>query len=137
MTDWTELLVDPRSIRAIFGSTRPSLTGIELHKIELDRDGPTVRLHLHLPEFPVNPPKKWVERGCNRVWLKLQAIGVREVNIRGLVTEPTMDLTVFRNGDLVRVRGATDGMTLDLATDFLAIPSDSIGAYLHKPGWGW
>jgi hypothetical protein len=73
VSDWTDLLVDPRTIRAIFGPTGPSLEGIELHAIELHRDGPTVTLRFDVAEFPADPPKKWLERECNRVWLKLQA----------------------------------------------------------------
>jgi hypothetical protein len=53
MTDWTELLIDPRTIRAIFGPTCPSLTGIELHKIELDRDGLT-STHLSASTLPTS-----------------------------------------------------------------------------------
>jgi Immunity protein 50 len=134
MTDWTQLLVDPRAVRAIFGETCPSLDGVELHEVVLDRDGPTVSLRFDLRDFPTDPPTKWREAGFNRVQVSLQAIGVRELDIRGLLTEPTLDLSTFRDCELVHVRGTTDGMLIDLAADFLAVTSDSVSAYLDLAG---
>jgi hypothetical protein len=136
MTDWAELLYDARAIRAIFGDA-PSLEQVELLSIKLSRDGPTAYLAIDLAEFPVDPPKKWHEAGFNCVTVRLQAIGVRALEIRGLETEPVLDLRIERDGDLVRVWGATEEMSVDISADWLAVNNDSVSAYLKDPSWGW
>jgi hypothetical protein len=70
MTDWTDLVDDPRAIRAIFAVTAPSLDQIELLEVVLHTDGPTAILRFNLAEFPIDPPKKWLERGCNTVQMR-------------------------------------------------------------------
>ena len=128
MTDWTELLVDPRTIRAIFGQA-PSLEQVELVSIVLNRDGPMATLSFELAEFPVDPPKKWREAGFNAVQVRLQALGVRALEIRGLETTPILDLRLQREGDLLRVSGATDVMSIDITAEFLDVFSDGVSAY--------
>lgn len=129
MTDWTDLLDDPRAIRAIFGDAAPSLDRIELHEVVLHRNGPRAILRFDLAEFPSDPPKKWLERGCNTLQVRLQAIGVLAVEVHGLITSPVIDLEIRREGEAIRVTGTTEGMSVDITTEWLAIPSDSISAY--------
>lgn len=69
--------------------------------------------------------------------MRLQAIGVRALEIRGLETEPVLDLRIERDGDLVRVWGATEEMSVDISADWLAVNNDSVSAYLKDPSWGW
>ena len=131
MTDWTDLLDDPRAIRAIFRDTAPSLDQIELHEVVLDRDGPTAILRFDLAEFPIDPPKKWLEQGCNTVQVRLQAIGVRTVEVQGLVTSPVLDLEIRREGKDLHVGGGTAGMSFEITSEWLAITSDSVSAYTN------
>jgi Immunity protein 50 len=134
MPDWTDLLEDPRGIRAIFGDTCPSLDRVELHDIVLGRDGPTVTLRFDLPEFPLDPPTKWRHAGFNRVQVRLLAIGVRELNVSGLATEMVLNLEIVRDAGLARVHGATNRIVIDLAAEFLAVPD--VSAYLDSPEIG-
>jgi hypothetical protein len=138
MTDWADFLSDPRTIRAIFGEA-PSLDQVELFSILLEPRGPTATLTVHLPEeeFPADPPRKWREAGFNRVVLRITCFSVRALELHGLETIPVFDLKIGREGDLLRVHGATDEMVVDIRSDFLDVHSDSVSAYLHVEGWGW
>ena len=130
MTNWADLLDGPRTIRAVFGIA-PSLDHVELHSILLNRDGPseTLKIELAEAEFSSFPPHKWREAGFNRAIVRLQCWGVRELDIRGLETEPILDLKIERVGQLFRVWGGIEQMSMDITADFLAVPSDSVSAY--------
>lgn len=128
--DWTELLDDPRTVRAIYGDRAPSLCGVEVHEIVVHRDGPSVVLHLGLEDFPADPPQKWREAGFNRVALRLRAFGVHEVLLEGITTNPTVDLTLVRDENLTHIRGTGDGLLIDLKAEFVVVTSDSVSAYL-------
>ena len=138
MSDWADLLDDPRTIRAIFGDA-PSLDQVELHSVVLD--GPAVKLHIELAEseFPVEPPKKhrwpiqhWHEAGFNRAYFFLLCSAVRSLEIRGLETDPTFDLSIEREDGLLRVSGGTEQMSVDIRSEFLMVTSDSVKAYQRR-----
>ena len=137
MGDWAELLIDPRTIRAIFGEAAPSLDQVELVEIVLDvNSGPDAILRFDLAEFPSDPPKKWRDEGCNTVQVRLRAISVQALEIRGLLISPILDLKILRDGKLLRVRGATAGISIDIASEFLDVGSDSVSAYVNDRSWG-
>jgi Immunity protein 50 len=131
MSDWADLLDDPRTIRAIFGDA-PSLDQVELNSVVLD--GPAVKLHIELAEseFPVEPPEKWREAGFNRAYIFLLCLAVRSLEIRGLETDPTFDLSIEREDGLLRVSGGTDQMSVDIRSEFLRVTSDSVKAYQRR-----
>ena len=54
------------------------------------------------------------------------------MDIRGLETEPIFDLKIERVGELFRVWGGTEQMSVDITADFLAIPSDSVSAFQRR-----
>jgi hypothetical protein len=138
MGDWAELLIDPRTIRAIFGETAPSLDQVELVEIVLDVDrGPDAILRFDLAEFPSDPPEKWRDEGCNTVQVRLRAGSVQTLEIRGLLISPILDLKILRDGELLRVQGATGGISIDIASEFLDVGRDSVSAYINDPSWGW
>ena len=114
MGDWAELLIDPRPIRAIFGETAPSLDQVELLEIVLDvNSGPDAILRFDLAEFPSLPPKKWRDEACNTVQVRLRAVSVQALEIRGLLISPVLDLKILRDGELLRVQAATGGISID------------------------
>jgi hypothetical protein len=136
--DWTDFLDDPRTIQAIFGDTAPSLDAIELLEVVLDaNNGPDAILRFDLAGFPTEPPQKWRDGGCNTVQLRLRAVSVQTLQIEGLLIAPRLDLKIVRDGELLRVRGATEGFSIQVATEFLSVTSDAISAYSKDPSWGW
>ena len=135
-TDWTDLLDDPRTVRAIFGEA-PSLDQVELLSIELESWRRVATLHIELPKsaFPIFPPHKWREAGFTRAQVILRCWSVRKLEIRGLQHNPIVDLRIEREGELRRVRAATDEMSLDITADFLGVTNKDVSAYLHEDDW--
>lgn len=109
MNSWVDILEDPHSIRAIYGSDVPSLTTVQLHEVCLHRDGPSITLRFDLPEFPAAPPQKWLEAVCNTVQVKLMLIDVQNVSLHGLNHKAVVDLSLTKKNNLIELSssGAT------------------------------
>jgi hypothetical protein len=127
--DWVSLLVNPEPIRAIFGTHTPSLTGIEVHDLLLGRDGPSLVVRFDLPDYPADPPRKWVEAEANRVQLRLRAVEVRALTVNGVgwATATTMTLEPEDGG--VRLRLDAADTCLDALAGWAYV--DEISAYLQ------
>jgi len=127
MSDWADLLDDPRTIRAIFGEA-PSLDQVELNSVVLDGLAVKLQITFAESEFPVEPPEKWREQGFNRACIFLRCSAVRSLEIRGLETDPTFDLSIEREDGLLRVSGGTEQMSVDIRSEFLMVTCDSVKA---------
>jgi hypothetical protein len=127
MDVWTENLVEATALEAIYGRDTPSLEGINLHGIDIQRDGPRVTLRFDLREFPKQPPKKWEISRFNRVQLRLLAVGVSELQINGLQSSCILDLNITEEKGAIRLSADSDAMKIDIVTEHLII--DSVSAY--------
>lgn len=134
MFTWLDNLVDARAVRAIFGATVPSLTGVVLHEVCLHRDGPRAVLRFDLPEFPEKPPRKWLEQGLDQVQIQLMLVGVRDFSMQGWSNSPVIDLSIVRN-DGITASGVGDAVHIGMSADAVLVAS--ISAYAtrkDKPG---
>jgi hypothetical protein len=86
-------------------------------------------------EFPSDPPKKWRDERCNTVQVRLRAGSVQALEIRGFLISPILDLKILRDGELLRVQGATGGISIDIASEILDVGSDNVSAYVNDPSW--
>jgi Immunity protein 50 len=127
MKNWIELISNPASIQAIYGRVIPTLKHVDLHEIVLHRDGPQALLRFDLAEFPERPPSKWAASGFNRVQIKLMVVGVEELDISGLQTNCQVDLAIFEDGSLIRVRSDNGAVLLNIAAHEVFI--NNISAY--------
>jgi hypothetical protein len=59
--DWHEYLQNPEAVTERYEDV-PPLASVELTKLELLREGPTVILSLILPTYPTRPPARWASR---------------------------------------------------------------------------
>lgn len=125
--NWTNFLLDDRSVKAIFGPSAPTLNRINLHEIILHRDGPTVVMRFDIQEFPVPAPKKWSSSGFNRVQLRLASLGVHLLNIKGLSTNMAADININRKNNFIHICVAGDTIHCEFTADFLLL--ESISAY--------
>lgn len=126
-TCWTDLLLDTGPIKAIFGSNCPTLEGVDLHEIDLLRDGPKVLLRFDLRDFPLDPPAKWASAGFNRVQIRLLAFEVRQLQIIGLNSEMKADINARRDGKLIHLSAESGIFRFDLRAEFLIV--EGISAY--------
>ena len=62
---WLEIAQNPEAVSSLF-DTPPSLQGVEVFAVNIDRDGPTVELKIAL-EYPKAPPARWQMQGANTV----------------------------------------------------------------------
>lgn len=123
--DWIDLLLDAMSLKALFGTSLPSLNNVNLHEITLDRDGPRVLLRFDLDDFPKTPPKKWVDAGYTRVQLVIAAFVVHEVLISGWNTTNKVDMKVEKIGDLIAVSAKNDAVSFTIKAEFFNLRSVS------------
>ncbi|WP_076842588.1 MULTISPECIES: Imm50 family immunity protein [Protofrankia] len=131
MASWPDVLDDPRSIQAIYDDRTPPLESVVLHEISLHRDGPRVVLRFDLPEYPTHPPKKWLNQGLNVVQIQLMLIGIRDLSLRGWSHESSVNLSLERQGDAVRVAASSGSTTINISAEAASIVS--VSAYL-SPG---
>ena len=130
MHTWINLLTDSTPICSIFGNDLPDLQRVDLHEIILHRDGPRVSLRFDLTKYPTNPPEKWIAGGFNRVQLRLLAVGVQEISIKGWQTQCKITLKVFGDGAFIRLRSQDGEVKIELLTESLLV--DSVTAYCNE-----
>lgn len=130
MANLFDCLVDARPLKAIYGQEAPLLHGVDFHALDLQRDGPRALLKIDLPEFPKSPPQKWIDAGFNRVQLKLLAVGVHRFKMDGLQRNCKLTLSLFTDGDLIRLSGEGSGMSFDISTEHLLV--DGLNPYFDK-----
>lgn len=90
---WHELSMNPEAVTQIY-SAPPSLARVQLTEIELHRDGPRIRVHAILAEFPDNPPRRWLRDGCNVAAIELDFFAVSDVALAGWSTDTVTDLEI-------------------------------------------
>ncbi|ASW01025.1 Imm50 family immunity protein [Paraburkholderia aromaticivorans] len=83
MSHWTDFLVDKRKVTFIYGEDFPSLDKVNVHDVTFHRDGPTVTFRIDLRDYPLSPPKNWVENKFNTVQIQLSCSGVRYSSLQG------------------------------------------------------
>ena len=129
MNTWIDYLLDSKPISMIFGQCVPTLKSIVVHEINLHHDGPRILLRFDLAGFPERPPKKWVESGFNRVQLRLLMLGVRELKLIGLQSTIQVDLEIFKDDCLTRVKADNGIFQLDVGAEF--VTTEGISAYVE------
>ncbi|MGW0177288.1 Imm50 family immunity protein [Rhodococcus sp. NPDC003322] len=124
---WVDLLLDNRSIRAIFGDVDPSLDSVDLHEVRLDRQGGSLILNLDLADYPAVPPKKWVAQEANTVQIELELSPVHSVTIEGWGTEMGTHIEIARNAEGRIELTCRDVPRIKVTAEWLSLRK--IGAY--------
>jgi hypothetical protein len=130
MTSWIGFLVDATTLYAIFDTELPTLEGVDVHEIVLNRDGPRVSLRFDLSQYPKLPPKKWQISGFNKVQLTLMAVGVHALSISGWKTQCKLNLEVSAEGNIVRLHTHDGPVKIDISAESLIL--ERIIAYIDN-----
>jgi hypothetical protein len=109
---WLELAENPEAVKSLF-ETVPSLIDVEIVRIVVERDGPTVEIHAALDEAPTKPSRRSHESGANAVTLKLQLLGVTGFSLEGWATENRAAIDI-RLGDSNRIDLTVSGISTRL-----------------------
>jgi len=83
---WLDLTENPEAVNSTFEEV-PSLTDVEIVRVVLERDGPTVEIDAALNQRPDKISKRLQSAGANAVTLRLQLLGVESVSLEGWETE--------------------------------------------------
>ena len=127
MERWTDFLMNPQAISAIYGEDVPSLNSINLHFIKLHHDGPTAKLGFRFKDFPTNPPKKWLKEECNRVQISLTLIQLSDTNIKKWSINNLIDLKIERLSNRLLISTSGDRCDFQLRCTHLLL--ENISAY--------
>jgi len=95
---WLEIAQNPEAVSSLF-DTPPSLQGVEVFAVNIDRDGPTVELKIALREYPKAPPARWQMQGANTVVMNLQLVAVAHIEIQGWSTTNRADIEIARSSE--------------------------------------
>ncbi|MET9351289.1 Imm50 family immunity protein [Streptomyces termitum] len=119
---WTSLLADSSGIERIYSGRAPDLTGLNLHSIEFNREGPSLLLRFDMPSYPENPPEKWKKQGFNTIQVTIGLSGVKNPVLNGFTTSPVVDITLKSQGEI----------TLDVESDSLKLHATAATVYVSK-----
>ena len=120
-------IMNVQSLKGIFGKC-PNLLGSELMNVEINRDGPAMRIKVMTKEGVINKPKKWLD--FNVVYIELLIIGISKLKISELGTNNIIknlnidlengenvfrlvcenDMSIFCNFAAVRIQGIKTGL---------------------------
>lgn len=131
MNKWPNLLTDSKSIDRIYGNETPSLTSVDLHELIFHRDGPRISLRFDLPDYPTNPPKKWLSNGFNTTQLCLELLDVHFSELSGWTkTSYISDIDLSKEENHVKIEIKSDSFTMSAKAKFAYI--SNISGYLKE-----
>jgi len=122
MNNWINFLYKPEIVKAIFGENLPKLTGIVVSKLNLDYNGTEAKISLLLPNFPENPPKKWLQNAYNAVSMEMSLSVLEHIQINRWTRSNQIDLLIEKKDELIYLlaKGEADFV---LAGKFLQVNS--------------
>lgn len=126
---WFEDIDDAGFLRSLFPKAPRGRDGFHVHEVVVSREGPTVRIRLDLPDYPVSPPRKWVEAGYDTVSLTLMAIGVHSLSLEGIDVDMCCSLVIAKSesGITLELKGRTNYICVE--TEFLRV--DEVRGYCN------
>jgi hypothetical protein len=125
--NWLDAVQNPKAIKEIF-EVVPSLKDVEVVSFLIDRDGPTVVVHLALNEPPDRLPARKKRIGANAVTLKLQLLGVDELALEGWATENRASVEI-KLDSVRRIEVSIDGSTMRFKSRCQWVRIEGVEAY--------
>jgi hypothetical protein len=78
---WYELFLENKFISMIYTNV-PPLENLRIEKIEISREGDSIKVGFDLPIFADKPPTKWVERGYKTTFVEVDFFNIKEVSLK-------------------------------------------------------
>lgn len=95
--NWHLLLLNPESIEMLY-STAPSLEQVELRRVQVEHDAPSVTLDVHLADFPDKPSTRW-HPDFNSIQLTLRFFDVTAFRAEGMCKGMKASLSISKERD--------------------------------------
>ncbi|MCW2241615.1 immunity 50 family protein [Azospirillum canadense] len=92
--NWVDVLAHPHAVRSLFTdmTSFETFARVDLHEINIDREGPVLRLRFDIPIVPSSPPKRWQKGVCVTQFV-LAAWRVSSIDVQGFGWEVPGELT--------------------------------------------
>jgi hypothetical protein len=122
-----DFVFDSLFLYMLFGGF-PSLERVDVHRVEIDRDGPSVYLTFNLPEFAKNVPPKWSQ--YNTVQMTLAFLNVSALSVGVPRMNMMCDIVMEKVADGVMAR-ITGDFEMSLRAEWVQVRE--LSAYLQCP----
>lgn len=115
-----DIIVNPEYLKAIWGTTEPTLAEVDLTDICFQSHGVYVEIGFYVQNYPLNPPRKWTDAGFDSVLIKLRLLQPMIELAEGMWGEykkATIDIERVENR--VQLKIAAKDFSMVLAGQFL------------------
>jgi hypothetical protein len=109
---WLELAENPEAVKSTF-ETAPSLIDVEIVRIVVERDGPTLEIDAALNEAPTKLSHRLEKTAANAVTLRLQLLGVVSLSLNGWDNENRAAIEIVP-GVSAKIEVSVTGLTVRL-----------------------
>jgi Immunity protein 50 len=131
---WLDFAENPDAIRSTFDTT-PSLVDVEVMRVIIEREGPTVEINTTLNEPPTRLSKRLDRSGANAVTVKLQFLGVQSLSLHGWASENRANVEI-RPGISAKIGVNVTGTTMRLSCECAALRVAGLTAYQREISLG-
>jgi len=119
--NWTEVLLNPQSIKSVYGENIPSTLNIELVDTVFEYYDSFVDIRIDLNEFPEIIPLRWLHHNYSIVQLKLRFYSVDELNFKWSGKKISCSINFFKVGDIFNVYIKGDEIDLIVKCHFIKV----------------
>ena len=121
-------------LRALYGTTS-NLSGVRIRSVNLNWRGPTVRLRIDLPSFPVSAPPEWIDAGMDTVQCQFQFLAVENISLAAWDPPAVGDVEMTPLGSERRMRVAVHGLGIALQFECSeSVDVSHVSAFKIGPG---
>lgn len=78
----------------------PSLSNVNIIKIEVKESGDRINIGFDMPCFPKNPPDKWIKSSYDAVYIELNFFDIREMSLISSEKKYVGDIELSKEDDL-------------------------------------
>ncbi|MEW2115875.1 Imm50 family immunity protein [Streptomyces sp. NPDC005474] len=116
------LLVNSGALRSLYGNIS-NLSGVRIRSVNLNWRGPTLRLRIDLPTFPVSAPREWIDAGMDTVQCQFQFLAAENISLTAWDPPTVGDVEMTPLGSERRMRVTVHGLRVALRFEC----SESVG----------
>jgi hypothetical protein len=117
--NWHELTRNPKAISHLYDVV-PPLHGMEVTSIQLNRDGPILRVEMDFPRFATHRPERWPAE-WNTVAILLDFWGIQDLKLAGFSTGPVLDFSIEKVATGLVVQASGGDIQLGFRCDSIYI----------------
>ncbi len=122
MNNWLDCCINPQALLSLY-ERAPSLDGIQLVTVELNRHATSLNITWLTSDFPSKLPKKWYKHSGQEVSISICLSSVGSLKIDGWSGEPVGNMQVFQDESDIVVQFQSKDCQILTRSKFLRITS--------------